>query len=61
MTTLIEKAEALLGAHRGLEPLVLPNVWDVASLGSWRRQGPGRRDVQRDGRRRARDGGRRFD
>jgi 2-methylisocitrate lyase-like PEP mutase family enzyme len=30
-TPLTSRAQALLEAHRGLEPLVLPNIWDVAS------------------------------
>lgn len=31
MTSLERKADSLLTAHRGDRPLVLPNVWDVAS------------------------------
>jgi len=30
-TTLVEKAQMLLDAHDGPMPLVLPNIWDVAS------------------------------
>jgi len=30
-TTLVERAQTLLDAHHGPRPLVLPNIWDVAS------------------------------